>query len=328
MISSIEQRITRLHAHGLVDLHFDLPMELYEKRANPGLLAAEFLSQWQAGEMGVVAAAIFIEDRYVPDKALPVALEQIARLHAETENCEEVRLCRSYAEIKAARAAGKIAVLMTMEGVEPIGTDLDLLRNFYQLGIRIVGLTQFRSNAAGHGGVFDASGSSPEGLTEFGRQVVRECERLGIILDLAHINPAGFEEIVALTKRPLIVSHSNARHYHDIERNMNDEQIRMIGARGGVIGVNAVLVSARPEDATLDHYVDHIEHIAGLIGMDGVGIGFDFFEFIYRQWPEEKRRSLAAKSRAPHFIPDLSDHSHARNLTRKLIERGLSDKDI
>ena len=328
MMSSTDQHITRLHSHGLIDLHFDLPMELYEKREKPGLFAAEFLPQWQAGDMGVVAAAVFIEDRYVPDKALPVALAQIARLCAEMENSDQVRLCRSFAEIKAARAAGKIAVLITMEGVEPIGTDLDLLRIFYQLGVRVVGLTQFRSNAAGHGGIFAASGSPPEGLTEFGRQVVRECERLGIILDLAHINPAGFQEIVDLTKRPLIVSHSNARRYHDIERNVSDEQIRMIGARGGVIGVNAVLVSARREDATLDCYVDHIEHLAGLIGMDGVGIGFDFFEFIYRQWPEERRRSLAARSREPHFVPDLSDHSHARNLTRKLIERGFSDEDI
>ena len=68
--------------------------------------------------------------------------------------------------------------------------------------------------------------------------------------------------------------------------------------------------------------------MAGLIGMDGVGIGFDFFEFIYRQCPEEKRRSLAATLREPHFVPDLSDHAHARNLTRKLIERGFSDEDI
>ena len=325
---SIEERVTRLHSEGLVDLHFDLPMELFEKRARPGLLATEFLPQWEAGDIGVVAAAIFVEDRYVPDKALPVALGQIAQLYAETENSDRVRICRSHAEITAARAAGKIAVLITMEGVDPLGTDLDLLRIFYELGVRVVGLTHFRSNAAGHGGIFAASGSSSEGLTEFGREVVRECGRLGIILDLAHINPAGFEEVVALTTRPLIVSHSNARRYHDIERNISDDQIRMMGERGGVIGVNAVLVSPRQEDSTLDRYVDHIEHVAGLIGIHGVGIGFDFFEFIYRQWSEATRQALAAKWREPHFIPDLRDHSQARNLTRKLIERGFSDGDM
>jgi membrane dipeptidase len=215
-----------------------------------------------------------------------------------------------------------------MEGVEPIGSDLDLLRVFHQLGVRIIGLTHARRNAAASGGLFAAAGSPPEGLSEFGRALVTQCEELGIIIDLAHINPAGFAEVISIAKKRLIVSHSNARHYYDIERNMSDDQIRMIGQRRGVIGVNAVLVSPRLEEATLDRYVDHIEHIAGLIGIDGVGIGFDFFEFIYRQWPEVARRELARKLTAPHFIPDLRDHSHARNLTRKLIERGFSDDDI
>ena len=73
---------------------------------------------------------------------------------------------------------------------------------------------------------------------------------------------------------------------------------------------------------------DHIEHIANLIGIDGVGIGFDFFEFIYSQWPESEKKQLAEKLTTPHFIPDLSNHSQAQNLTRKLIERGFSDEQI
>ena len=102
----------------------------------------------------------------------------------------------------------------------------------------------------------------------------------------------------------------------------------MIGQRRGVIGINSVLVGPRQEDATLNRYVDHIEHVANLIGFDCVGIGFDFFEFIYRQWPVEKKKWLAEKLTTPHFIPDLTNHSHARNLTRRLIERGFSDGDI
>jgi membrane dipeptidase len=102
----------------------------------------------------------------------------------------------------------------------------------------------------------------------------------------------------------------------------------MIGERRGVIGVNAVLVSPKKEESTLDRYIDHIEHVADLIGIDGVGIGFDFFEFIYRQWTDSAKKELAAKFTTPHFIPDLSNHSHARNLTRRLIERGFSDENI
>jgi membrane dipeptidase len=205
---------------------------------------------------------------------------------------------------------------------------VDLLRFFYELGVRAIGLTHARRNAAGCGGIFAPTGSPPDGLTAFGRDVIRQCEALGVIVDLAHINPAGFEEIFAITTKPVIVSHTNPRHYYDIERNISDEQIKMIGERRGMIGVNSVLVSAKKEESTLDRYIDQIEHVADLIGIDAVGIGFDFFEFIYRQWPESKRKEVAAKLTTPHFIPDLTNHAHSRNLTRRLIEREFSDEEI
>ena len=100
---------------------------------------------------------------------LRVGLDQIARLYAEAANSERFAICKSHAEILRARETGKIALLITMEGVEPLGTDLDLLRVFYELGVRVIGLTHARRNAAGDGGVFAPTGSSPEGLTAFGR---------------------------------------------------------------------------------------------------------------------------------------------------------------
>ena len=338
MNESIEGRVDRLQAGGIIDMHFDLPMDLYEKRERRNVLETEFLPEFEAGNVSAVGAAIYIEDRYLsatgrtrrgePQNGLRVALDQIARLYAETSDSDHFAICKNYGEIQAARETGKIAFLITMEGVEPLGTDLNQLRVFYELGVRSIGLTHARTNAAGHGGAFAASGSSAEGLTAFGREVVRECETLGVIIDLAHINPAGFKEIVSITTKPPIVSHTNVRRYYDIERNISDEQIKMIGERGGVIGANSILVSPREEESTLDHYVDHIEHVANLIGIDSVGIGFDFFEFIYRQWPESRQKDLAAKFTTPHFISDLKNHSHARNLTRKLIERGFSDEQI
>jgi membrane dipeptidase len=325
---SIEERIDRLQAGGIIDLHFDLPMDLYEKRGRENVLETEFLPELAAGNIGVVGVAIYIEDRYLPDAGLRVALDQIARLVVETQACQRFAICKSYREIQKARAEGKISLLITLEGTEPLDTDLDLLRVFYELGVRAIGLTHARSNAAGHGGIFAASGSSQEGLTEFGRDLVRECEALGVIIDLAHINPAGFDEILSITTKPPIVSHTNVRRYYDIERNISDAQIKMIGERRGVIGINSVLVSPTKEESTVDRYVDHIEHVADLIGIDSVAIGFDFFEFIYRQWPESRQKELAAKFTTPHFIPDLTNHSHAPNLTRRLIERGFSDEQI
>ena len=325
---SIEERIDRLQAGEIIDMHFDLPMDLYEKRQRKNVLETEFLPELKAGNIGVVGVAIYIEDRYLPDAGLRVALDQIARLYDETQACQQFAICKNYREIQQARAKDKIALLITFEGVEPLGRDLDLLRIFYELGVRAVGLTHARSNAAGHGGVFASRGSSPEGLTNFGRDLVRECEALGVIIDLAHINPAGFNDVLSMTTTPPIVSHTNVRRYYDIERNISDDQIKMIGERHGVIGINSVLVGPKKEEGTLDRYVDHIEYVANLIGVDGVAIGFDFFEFIYSQWLESAKKELAEKFTTPHFIPDLRNHSHARNLTRKLVERGFNDQQI
>src|SRR5882724_9813414 len=113
-------RIARLPAQGMVDLHFDLPMDLYEKRNRGNILATEFLPQVEVGKIGVIGAAIYIEDRYLPEMALPVALGQIAQLYAGTDQCGRFTICKRYKEIMGARAEGKVALLIRMEGVEPL----------------------------------------------------------------------------------------------------------------------------------------------------------------------------------------------------------------
>jgi membrane dipeptidase len=325
--NEIEERIQRLHHHGLVDLHFDLPMDLYEKRTRQNVLTTDFLPDLAAGDIGVVGVALYLDDRYLPE-GLRVALDQIARLYAEVDQSDRFAICKTHREIAQARAAGKIALLITMEGAEPLGSDLDLLRVFYELGLRSLSLTHARRNAAGDGALFSVNGSPRDGLTAFGRELVRECERLGVIIDLAHINPAGFNEIFEITTRPLIVSHTNARRYFDIERNVSDEQIKMVGKRGGVIGINAVLVSPQKEEATIDRYIDHIEHVRELIGIDGVALGFDFFEFIYRQWTPAEQATFQKKFTNAHSVPEFSNHSQSRALTRRMIERGFGDEEI
>jgi membrane dipeptidase len=324
---SIEDRIDRLHRPGIVDMHYDLLMDLFDKRDRTGVLASDYWADMSAGGIGVVGAAIYIEDRYLPEMGLRVALDQIARLYEEVAADARFAICRSHAEIVSARGRGQIALLITMEGVEPLGTDLNLLRVFYELGVRAVGLTHARRNAAGDGGVFAPGGSSPQGLTAFGRALVRRCEALGILVDLAHLNPAGIDDVLEITTWPPIISHSNPRAFYDIERNSSDAQLVAVANRGGVIGINAVLVSPRREEATLDRYVDHIEYVIDLVGVDHVAIGFDFFERIFDAMPEADQAALR-KMADVCFLPELSHHGHARNLTRRLIERGFGDDDI
>ena len=323
----LDQRIDHLLQPGVVDMHFDLLLDLYDKRGQPNVLVDDFVPDWQAGNMGVLGVAIYLEDKYLPELALRVALDQVARLYAEVDQSSHFAVVKSHADMVAARQAGKIALLITMEGVEPLGADIDMLRVFYELGMRSLGLTHARRNLAGDGGVFAPSGSSPAGLSGFGKQLVRESERLGIMLDLAHLNPAGVDDVLSLTGRPVIISHSNPRHYHDIERNSSDAHIREVGRRGGVIGVNAVLVSANPEKATIDHYVDHIAYIAGMAGIDSVGIGFDFMEFIYNRWTPAEQAALNTALTRPCFVPNLGNHSHTRHLAQRLLERGFSDAE-
>jgi membrane dipeptidase len=317
------------HPAGIVDMHFDLPLDLYDRRQQTRLLRDEFVPELRAGGVGLIGAAIFIEDKHLPEMALRVAIDQIAILHEEVAlAAPEAVICRTYADIEAARTAGQIGVLITMEGVEPLGTDLHLLRAFYELGVRSIGLTHARRNAAADGGLFASSGSSPAGLSSFGKAVVRECQRLGILLDLAHLNDAGIDDVLALTDGPLIISHTNPRHFHNIERNSSDAQIKAVGVRGGVVGINAVLLSAQKEKATIDHFVDQVAYVADLAGIDAVGIGFDFIEFLFRHWTAEQQATIAASMIQTHQAPGLTNHSHAPNLTRQLIARGFHEDEI
>lgn len=329
METSLDARINRFHMPGIVDMHFDLPLDLYDRRAQQGLLRDEFVPELRAGGVSLIGAALFVEDKDLPEMGLRVALDQVARLYDEVAlAADDVMICRNYADVEQARATGKIGVLLTMEGVEPLGADLHLLRVFYELGVRSVGLTHARRNAAGDGGLFAPSGSSPAGLSRFGRTVVKECQRLGILLDLAHLNAAGVDDVLALSDGPLIISHTNPRRFHDIERNSSDAQIRAVGARGGVIGINAVLLSAQKERATLDHFVDQVAYVADLAGIEAVGIGFDFIEFLFRHWTAEQQAAISTAMIGAHPVPGLTNHSDARNLTRQLIARGFDDDEI
>jgi membrane dipeptidase len=326
-----DSRAQRVH-HDVVDLHFDLLFDLYEKRVNKhegvGVLGREFWPKLRDGGIGLVGAAIFLDDRYLPELALRVAIDQLALLYEEVAHDSRFAVCRNSAEIEAARGDGRIAFLLTMEGVEPLGSDIHLLRAFHELGVRCVGLTHVRRNLAGDGGLIAAKGSSRQGLSSFGEAVVDACEDLGILIDLAHLNPAGVDDVLARTRRPLVISHTNPRRFYDIERNSSDEQMLAVAERGGVVGVSSVLLSPTRDGATAAAFADQVAYVAELIGIDHVGLGFDFFDFIYRAMPPEEKAAFEQNLTTVHLPADLLDHADAPKVTRLLIERGFSDADI
>src|SRR6266446_2321379 len=129
--NNIEERVARLHAGGLIDMHFDLPLGLFWNRARSNVIATDFLPEIKSGDIGLLGVALYVEDKYLPDQALRIGLDQVALLYRELEITPRLALCKTFAEIQRAQAEGRIGFLLTMEGAEPLGNDPSLLRIFY-----------------------------------------------------------------------------------------------------------------------------------------------------------------------------------------------------
>ncbi|ALS27628.1 membrane dipeptidase [Paenibacillus sp. 32O-W] len=184
-----------------------------------------------------------------------------------------IRLIRSAADLEAAGRERQIGALLSLEGVDRLDGDLTLLRILYRLGVRAVGLTWNHANWAADG-VMEPRGA---GLTGKGKEFVRECERLSIIVDVSHLSEAGFWDVCDLAGRPFIASHSNARSVCDHPRNLTDDQIRAIIAVDGRIGMTFVPWFVRPEaPVTTDDLLRHIEHVCALGGDRHIMLGSDF----------------------------------------------------
>jgi membrane dipeptidase len=204
------------------------------------------------------------------------ALDMIDELHqAIGAHPGDLLLATGAADIRRAKAEGRIAGILGLEGAEPLGDSLAVLRSFHRLGVRVLGLTwNFRNEVAD--GVME--GHDARGLTPFGVQVVEECNRLGVLLDVSHLAPAGVEDVLRVSQQPVIASHSNARSLCDHMRNLSDAQIEAIARGGGLAGVTFVdaFLHQPAAKATIEHALDHIDHLLRVAGSDHVMIGSDF----------------------------------------------------
>jgi membrane dipeptidase len=231
--------------------------------------------------------------------------------------------------IRAARRAGKVACVPAIEGGHAIDDDLAVLRMYYELGVRYMTLTWMNNNNWA-----DGSGDTPEhnGLTKFGKQVIREMNSLGMIVDVSHVSEKTFWDVMKVTKAPVMVSHSNARALCDHHRNLTDKQLRAVGKNGGVVCVNyypgflyrdehtpdetkaksyASLIAAtkKAPPITVDVLVDHIVHIATVAGPEHVGLGSDY-------------------DGVPTTVQGLEDIGKLPKLTKGLLDAGMSRKQV
>lgn len=234
------------------------------------------LPRLRAGGVTAQLFACFVPVEEYHRSATRHAMQRLDMLHLAVESHpEELLLATGAADIRRAKAEGKIAGILGLEGAEPLGDSIEVLRCFYRLGVRSLGLTwNFRNDTAD--GVME--GPNARGLSPFGVRVVEECNRLGIIVDVSHLAAAGVRDVLQVSQQPIIASHSNARSLFDHYRNLTDAQIEAIVAGGGLIGVTFVnaFLHSPAGDATIDHVLDQIDTLVRVAGADHVIIGSDF----------------------------------------------------
>ncbi len=338
----------------LIDTHNDLPWVIREKLAGdvegydisqPARFDTD-LPRLREGGVGAQFWSVYVPSNLEPSEAMRAQLEQIdiaRRLIARYP--AQLGFAASAGDIERERARGRIASLLGMEGGHTIGDSLGALRAYYALGVRYLTLTHFHS----HDWADSATGEARHGgISRFGEEVVREMNRLGMMVDLSHVSPEAMSDVLEVSEAPVIFSHSSARALTDHVRNVPDAVLERMPENGGVVmvafippfvseparvwadGLFPLLAQAStdaewqqimqryaaehgpPPRANLRDVADHIEHVARVAGFDHVGIGADFY---------------GAEQEA-QLVQGLEDVSRYPALLAELIERGWTDENL
>jgi len=307
----------------LIDTHNDLPSRTVDgfdvgPRATTGHTDLVRLKEGGVGAtfFAVYVAGSWVEGNHSANRTLQMIDTVKHDIVGKYPN--DFVLATTAAEIEAAHKRGKFAVSMGIEGGHAIEDSLRLLRDYYALGIRYMTLTHSNTNnwADSSGDMTKAGVAHHNGLTDFGKDVVREMNRLGMMVDISHVADKTFWDAMEVSKAPVFASHSSARALANVPRNMTDEMIVALAKKGGVVQVNfncGFLVAGAGEPgkprAKLSDVVAHIDHIKQIAGVGAVGIGSDF----------------DGVECTPEGLDDVSKYP---NLTRALLEKGYSAEDI
>ena len=231
----------------------------------------------------------------------------------EFAECPWLAVVRTAAEAERARAAGKLYAFLGVEGMAAIGEDLSGIDRYADWGARLGMLTWNEENALATG----AGGDAYSGLTELGKQAIRRMGRRGMLTDVSHLNDGGFRDVMKLADGPVIASHSNCRGLCDVRRNLTDDQLRAVRDADGVVGLNAYarFIGETPEEQTVRRLALHAAHMAEVMGVDHVGCGFDFVEFL-------------DDGDAPSRTAGLADAGEVPNLFTCLAELGMTAEEL
>ncbi|MEI0538826.1 dipeptidase [Brachyspira pulli] len=265
---------------------------------------------------GKIGGAIFVI--WVEPENYHRALERVREIQdaikKESEYINDIILiAKSYDDIIKAQKENKIYLFIGFESLISIGDNINLIDEFYDFGARHASLTWNEENQLATG----AKGDPNRGLTPLGKKAVKKLQEKGMIVDVSHLNDKSFFDIMDITSAPIIASHSNARALCNCARNLTDEQLKAIRDVNGVIGYNSYkeFTDENPDKQNLDRAVDHIKYIADKIGIDHIGLGFDYNEYF-----EDEDE--------PPAINGLENASKSYDLIIKLKEAGFNNEEI
>jgi membrane dipeptidase len=347
--ASVSDRAMRVFREAIVvDTHNDVPSKMIDDGYNADVRHSAGFAKDQgetdlprlleSGISGVFFSAYVDPERFTfttPDQSWKQVQVYLDTIHAFVRrHPDHLTLATTAREVREAKARGKVAVLIGVEGGHAIEGSMDNLRELHRRGVRYMTLT-WNNGTTWAGAAAGLNGTRSGGLTEYGRQIVREMNRLGMLVDISHVSDSTFFDAVATSTDPVIASHSSARALNPHRRNMSDAQLRAVARNGGVVNVNfysafidpAFLVKAdsiektlprQAQDAalrtlsrpTLATLLDHFDHIARVAGVDHVGIGSDF-------------------DGVSGFLPaGMDDVTRLPLIAQGLLDRGYSESDV
>ena len=304
-----------------VDSHVDTPLLMVYADFDPGIRHDESGTQvdfprMKEGGLDAVFFAVFVwQGPRTPEgneKARLDALKTFDAIEASLAKYPDLaELALTPDDAYRIEKQGKRAIFIGMENGYPIGSDLALIKEYYDRGVRYITLCHSTNNDISDSST-DENGPEHNGLSEFGKQVVAEMNRLGMMVDISHISDAAVLDVLSAATAPVIASHSSARAIYDHPRNLPDELLQKIAEQGGVVQATIEYVKETtgdpPKLPTVAEFVDHIDHIVQVAGIDHVGIGTDF----------DGGGELA----------DCHDVSDMGNITRELVKRGYTAEQI
>jgi membrane dipeptidase len=327
-----EERARALHARATVfDAHSDIGVDILRRRMRgaTGILGRMRHQLKRGGITGALLAVWADSESYSCGgygQTTSTALRSIGFVKEEIEACRGWALqARSVEDIRRAKKQAKTAFIFHLEGAMPLDEDLAYVRVFRELGVLSVGpVWNIRNQVAD--GIEQRANS---GLTNFGTMLVSELDRSRVAIDVSHLSEKGFWDVMALSRRPVIASHSNARALCDNPRNLKDDQIRAIAENSGVIGACFYSPFIDAKKPSLNRLLDHIDYIADLVGVNHIGLGADFTDYLAEETAKtpspSPMTSKAASNRHPRGIENASK---MLNVTRGLVSRGYSDQEI